>query len=367
MKIDLHLDVTAWVRGPRTSVGLCARRLDAALHRIATNESGLGIKSWTRRNAKSSEIPSLKLESKDLYSRVEKLGWLKSWEGVGGVYHSVDPVLGRLKNSKRVVTAHDCWTLVENPYQAPKFQKYQKKKFETALSRADHVVVPSQHVHDQLVVLKPELKGRLSVIPWGPLMGQETALSPASAPHASVVDAYLTKHRPFFLCVGNLENRKNHDILFRAMESLPEVDLVLVGAKGWGWEAIEKKRQELCAKTPCFWFEGLPTRDMSALYAASLAVVLPSLDEGFGLPACEALYFDKPLVLSQIAPFFEIAGSAALYFDPVKGTKDLRDILAALASDESLRNSWASKALSRKHLFSWELTARAHLALYRRL
>ncbi len=366
-KLDLNLDVTSWIRGPRTSVGLCARRLESSLRRISSVETGLSLSTWTRRAPAKADIPSLSLDSAELLARTKELGVLQKWSGVEGLYHSVDPILSRLKNSRRVMTVHDCWTLWENSYQAPEFQRAQKRKFERSLRRADHVIVPSLHVQSQLVERKPELKGRVTVIPWGPLLSNETAPILAPKGPASVVEAYLAKGRPFFLCVANLEVRKNHELLFRAMESLPELDLVLVGGKGYGWEAVEKRREELCAKTPCFWFQDLSTSDMSALYGASLAVVLPSLDEGFGLPACEAMFFDKPLVLSQIAPFYEIAGSSALYFDPKDGVSDLRQILAALASDASLRSSWASKVLTRKHLFSWELTARAHLTLYRRL
>jgi len=366
-KLALNLDVTSWIRGPRTSVGLCARRLEASLRRISTLETGLSLSTWTRRAPAKSDSALLALDSLELLERTKELGVLQKWSGLDGIYHSVDPILSRLKSSRRVMTVHDCWTLWENPYQAPEFQRAQKRKFERSLKRADHVIVPSLHVQSQLVERKPELKGRVTVIPWGPLLSGEIAPTSQPKTSAGVVDAYLAKGRPFFLCVANLEVRKNHELLFRAMESLPEMDLVLVGGKGYGWEAVEKRRQELCAKTPCFWFQDLSTADMGALYRASLAVVLPSLDEGFGLPACEAMFFDKPLVLSQIAPFYEIAGSSALYFDPKDGVSDLRQILAALAADASLRSSWASKGLTRKHLFSWELTARAHLTLYRRL
>jgi len=364
LKTQLNLDVTSWIRGPRTSIGLCAQRLESELRHNVTLESGVSIETWTRRSPKAQDAEALYLASPETYKHTRKLGFMNAWNGVGGIYHSVDPVLSRLKNSTKVMTVHDCWTLWENSYQDPKFQKIQKRKFERSLGRADHIVVPSKHVAEQLVSRKPEFEGRVTVIPWGPHISPEN-LSESLKP--SAVSAYLDKGRPYFLCVANLEKRKNHEILFRAMEALPQVDLVLVGSKGFGWEDVEKGRRALCMKTPCFFFEGLSSSEIATLYQRSLAVVLPSLDEGFGLPACEAMSFDKPLVLSQIPPFFEIAGSSAIYFDPKEGMLDLRQILASLASDASLRDSWASKVLMRKHLFSWQLTARAHLALYRRL
>lgn len=102
------------------------------------------------------------------------------------------------------------------------------------------------------------------------------------------------------------------------------------------------------------------------LYEKSLALVLPSLDEGFALPVCEGIQFQKPLVLSQINIFYEIAGNAAIYFDPHEGVEDLRRALTVLAEDSQTRALWAAKTLSRQHLFSWELTAREHLKMYRK-
>jgi glycosyltransferase involved in cell wall biosynthesis len=369
MKTRIHIDVTAWVRGPRTSIGLCGRELQAALKRILAKDRDTRLMTWTRRLPRESDVANLKKEDAALFQSTDKLGLFASWRGLGGVYHSVDPILSPLKNSVRVLTVHDTWTLWENPYQAPKFQRLQKRKFERALARADHVVVPSEHSREELIKLKPEFKGRVSVIPWGP----HITPAPASAPQletptpGSVVEAYLAKKRPYFLCVANLEVRKNQDFLLEAMKSLPDVDLVMVGARGYGWEKIEKARQEACATTSCFWFEGVGLEDLRALYRHTLAMVLPSLDEGFGLPACEAIFFDKPLVLSKIVPFYEIAGDSALYFDPVTGLEDLKKILGSLARDEKLRAAWTEKLQSRKHLFSWDLVARAHLALYRKL
>jgi glycosyltransferase involved in cell wall biosynthesis len=231
-------------------------------------------------------------------------------------------------------------------------------------------------VREKLCEHDSNLRSRITVIPWAGFLdrelkgtslhkGGESGTQP-DRPYNSLVEAYLAKKRPFFLCVANFEKRKNHKILFEAMRDLLHVDLVLVGNKGWGWQEVERQRQELCQQNPCFWFQNLAAHDLVRLYEKSLALVLPSLDEGFGLPVCEGIQFQKPLILSQINTFYEIAGNAAIYFDPQEGVEDLRRALTALAEDSQTRASWAAKTLSRQHLFSWELTAREHLKMYRK-
>jgi glycosyltransferase involved in cell wall biosynthesis len=358
----VFLDVTSWVRGPQTSVGLCARRLRESLAKAMSLESAMNLQAVSRNS-----LPKNKTST---FKGVDVFGWKDKFFGFDGIYHSVDPVLPRVKKSKRVMTVHDCWTLWENPYQSADFQKNQRKKFIRSLGRADHIVTPTDHVRKQLVAFDKNLEGRVTVIPWGPLLDYEQKFNEGAVqgpPYASVVEAYLAKKRPYFLCVANFEVRKNHSLLFRAIEKLPDVDLILVGGKGFGWEEVEKERQALCHKVPTFWFHDLDTQELAKLYKNSLALVQPSFDEGFGLPVCEALKFQKPLVLSQINAFYEIAGNAALYFHPIQGEAELTRYLRDLADDVRLRDSWAAKTLQRQHLFSWELTARAHIKLYRDL
>src|SRR5690606_20397451 len=105
------------------------------------------------------------------------------------------------------------------------FQKKQKVKFQRALSRAIHVVVPSAHVAEQLSERAQYPKDRISVIAWGGLSCKKVVNEERSEPpFHSLVDAYLAKKRKFVLCVGNLEVRKNHKLLFRAMEHIKDVD-----------------------------------------------------------------------------------------------------------------------------------------------
>jgi|GEM_PF-1730187 len=374
--MKLHLDLTSWVETPSRSLGLCARRLDESLRRVLSLDSGVQMQAVSRASKSSFPASNTSIDDLEVLKRIEELSWIQKWRGMNGIYHSLDSVLPPLKKSFRISTIHDCWDLQDNPYSDMQVQRKLKKSLLKTIERSDHIVLPTEHVREKLCEHDASLRSRTSVIPWAGFLNRElrgTSLHKAQAgtqpdrPYNSLVEAYLAKGRPFFLCVANFEVRKNHRLLFEAMRGLHHADLVLVGNKGFGWQDIEKQRQDLCSDNPCFWFQNLGAHDLVRLYEKSLALVLPSFDEGFGLPACEGIQFQKPLLLSQINAFYEIAGNAAIYFDPHNGLNDLKRALVGIAEDANLRNSWASKTLARQHLFSWELTAREHLKLYRKL
>lgn len=104
--------------------------------------------------------------------------------------------------------------------------------------------------------------------------------------------------------------------------------------------------------------------DMPALYGAAAACVCPSLIEGFGLPVLEALACGVPTASSDHAALAEVAGDAALLFNPTD-VDGLTAALARLLTDTALRQELRARGLARAQTFSWERTATATLALYR--
>ncbi len=360
--MKIYLDNTAWLRGPLSSIGLSSFWLSKALHKLHQANSDWSVADIAR-------IPVKKTPFILERGPIHKMDFSKRLMGEkNSIYHSLDTILPPFMKGHRVATLHDCWTLAENNWQESKFQKMKKLKLEKALLRADLIVVSTEHVKSQINQLRPDLKSKIRKVPLGPMLNfgdSQGSNNRDNIDKDAPVAKYLAKDRGYFLCVGNFENRKNHSILFEAMRSLKNIDLVLVGAKGFGWEKTAREFEDLSKAVACFHFEGLSSGAMSALYKNCVAVVQPSLDEGFGLPACEALYFDKPLVLSQIDPFYEIAGEAALYFDPITGVEDLKSYLQEISQNAEFAKNLAMKCESRKHLFAWDFIAKSYLKIYR--
>lgn len=122
------------------------------------------------------------------------------------------------------------------------------------------------------------------------------------------------------LMVGTLEPRKRHDLALAAFEQLWDAGeddrLVIVGKQGWHVEELaERVRQHPRQGGNLFWLEHASNADLEHAYRHCSALLQASDAEGFGLPIVEAGRYGKPLLLTDIAVFREIAGNAARYFE----------------------------------------------------
>jgi glycosyltransferase involved in cell wall biosynthesis len=103
--------------------------------------------------------------------------------------------------------------------------------------------------------------------------------------------------------------------------------------------------------------------DMPALYQGARALATPSLWEGFGLPALEAMACGTPVLAAARGALPEVVGEAALLVDPTS-VDALREGLYNLATHDALRGTLAAAGLARARMFSWRRAAEATLAAY---
>jgi alpha-1,3-rhamnosyl/mannosyltransferase len=106
-----------------------------------------------------------------------------------------------------------------------------------------------------------------------------------------------------------------------------------------------------------------PDPDLADLLACAAALVIPSLHEGFGLPALEAMHAGAPVLAARTAGLAEVCGDAARYVDP-RDVESIASGLAELAGVPPLREALRRRGLARAATFSWDRAAVAHVAAY---
>ena len=165
----------------------------------------------------------------------------------------------------------------------------------------------------------------------------------------------------YFLHVGTLQPRKN---LLRLMEAVAWAPapacLVLAGRAGWLSAPIVARARELADRVRLL--EYVPDEDLAGLYSGALALVFPSLFEGFGFPALEAMACGTPVICSNTSSLPEVTGDAALLVDPL----DVGGLLAAMRrvqAEPALRSALRAQGLARVRQFSWERAAQETLAV----
>lgn len=174
--------------------------------------------------------------------------------------------------------------------------------------------------------------------------------------------------RPILLCVAAKRPHKN---LIRLVEAHARLDrasrpvLVLPGYPTPHERELTNRARELGTLEHLRLPHWLAQADLEGLYAAAAALVFPSLYEGFGLPVLEAMRRGVPVGCSDRGSLPEVAGGAALLFDP-EDTGAIHAVLRRLLHDEALREDLRSAGRARAALFTWEATAEATAAVYRR-
>lgn len=253
-----------------------------------------------------------------------------------------------------------------------------------AIRHAAAITVYSEHVRRALLSRFPAAASRTHVIPPGVPV---RFLQPTTETQRGSVRARLHLPPRYLLFVGNLAPRKNLPgvlaafALRRAQD--PDLHLVLAGAPDGNpdakvaralrragipnLKALRPRAQgREAAGSPCervIWTDYVPPEDLPALYAMAEALLFPSFDEGFGLPALEAMACGCPVVCAP-GGAAEVCGEAAMICEPASPAS-IAGALQALHDNPALRRDKLAAGCRRAAQFRWEEAVRKMEALYR--
>jgi glycosyltransferase involved in cell wall biosynthesis len=265
-----------------------------------------------------------------------------------------------------VITVHDLsWIRYPETHPAERVRAMHRY-FEPGLRRASLVITDSHFVRNEVIQEFGVPAERIVTVPLG--------LDPAFRPQStSETDAVLSRigldHGSYFLSVGTLEPRKNMETTVAAYGALPPSlrerhPLVIAGLRGWRTSAMEKALEPLVASGHVRMLGYLERDELAAITAGALAMVYPSIYEGFGLPPLESMGCGVPVIASNVSSLPEVVGDTALLVDPLD-VDALANAMRTMLEDRELRQSLADRALARSARFTWEACTQGIHAAYR--
>ncbi len=257
-----------------------------------------------------------------------------------------------------VLTVHDICYATHPEWFSPRDVRVLSSVVPRSIKQSAHVITVSDAARREIIERYRVPEEKITVIPNGPGRGAQ----PISAEEARLEVSTLGLGGPYLLTVGNLQPRKNLPRLIEAFHrSHLDLDLVIVGPKHY--RADEVIRAATSDPTRIHFTGYVTDRRLAALYRCSTGFVLPSLYEGFGLPAIEAMSHGVPVACSNAGALPEVCGDAAVLFDPLS-VEDMAAALEQIAGDVSVRQRLAKAGRARAATFSWETTARQTVRVY---
>lgn len=165
--------------------------------------------------------------------------------------------------------------------------------------------------------------------------------------------------KPYFLYLGTLKPNKNIPFLLNSFSQFlkikPDYQLVIAGKKGWLFDDIFSTVKKLKIDKQVIFTDFFEETEKWSLYKQAQALIIPSLYEGFGMPALEAMSVGTPAIGSNLASIPEVIGKAGILIDPTK-VDDLVNAMQKI-SQSKIRQKLSKLNLSQAKNFSWQSSA----------
>jgi glycosyltransferase involved in cell wall biosynthesis len=282
----------------------------------------------------------------------------------GDVAHAPTPLFPPRRRRPVVVTVHDAVPYTHPQTLTAHGARWHRRMIERAARHADAVTVPTAAVAAALAETVPGWRPeRVHVLGAGVA---RALLAEPDAGRSSAVRRRLDLPERYLITVATLEPRKGLDTALAALARWPQAPpLLVVGAAGWGGVDVAGAARTAGLREGAVRALGrIPDADLAVVLRGATALVAPSRAEGFGLPLVEAMALGVAVVASDIPPFREVAGDAAVLV-PVADAGALADALAHVVADEGARAGLVSAGHARAADFDWDIVAARAWQLYR--
>jgi glycosyltransferase involved in cell wall biosynthesis len=319
------------------------------LHHVRSYRPGAG--SATRLLAMSAAAVAPRRPARDVPDDLDVL------------HHPVTVPIPRLPGIPTVTTVYDL-----QHHELPGFfsraeRAYRRWAYDGAARAADLVLTTSEYSRERLIEIAGVAPQRTIAIHMGI---DHDRFSPAPSGADGRLRAELDLPERYVAYPANLWPHKNHERLIEALAGAPaDLHLVLTGQDYGKRGELEQRAQRAGVGGRVHHLGYLEPAQVPALYRAAVAMVFPSLYEGFGSPPVEAMACGCPVACSTRGSLAEVAADAALTFDP-ESVDEIAGALERIATDDALRGRLRAAGLANAARFTWDAAARGHVAAYER-
>ncbi|TSC91835.1 MAG: group 1 glycosyl transferase [Candidatus Berkelbacteria bacterium Licking1014_85] len=230
--------------------------------------------------------------------------------------------------------------------------------------RADHIIAISEHTKKDVISLLKIPENKITVIH---LAANENFKPERDKNKLDKIKKKFYTGDHFFLHIGTITPRKNLEFIVRAFSDLAKNEndckLVIAGKKGWFYEKLNEIVEKLGLVNHVIFTGYITEEEKILLYNASIALVFPSIYEGFGFPPLEAMNCGAPVIASHASSIPEVVGEAGILLDP-NDQYAWAQAMKQVMTLGSLRKKMISDGFKQAKKFSWKKTAEKTVRVY---
>jgi len=374
----IGIDVRPFLK-EETGVGVYLKNLLFSLSQVDDqNEYYLFSASWKDRFPLSKVPPLLKKRFRHFRLPVTLInyGWYHwGWPPFDcffgrkmDIVHSPTPIVIPTFGQK-IITIYDLFFLREPKLADKTAGQFFRKRLKKSVDEAQAIITISRSSAQEILSFFPEAEKKVRVI----YLGIDAAFWTLADKEKKAWSRFKQEQglpAEYFLFVGAFEPRKNLPALIKAFHFLQqwgkEEYLVLVGRQGKDFPQVITLSNQLGLGKKVIIKDYTSPAHLRYYYHGAKALIVPSLAEGFGLPLLEAMASGLPIIASQTPAIPEVAGEAALYFDP-RQPEDIATKIEQFLEQPNLKKGLVRAGYQRVNSFTWLETARQTLKVYQEL
>ena len=275
---------------------------------------------------------------------------------------------------KKVCTVHDLAFRAYPETVAKRTRMLLERQLGRTLRRADAVIVVSEFTKRELLKYYPQYPENSIHVVYNGVDSRFFSPREWTEESAEVLGKYGVTSGKFFFYLGTIEPRKNIARMIEAYADASErrrseggevYPLVLGGGRGWYYDEIYAKAEQLGIADRVKFIGYLGRDEMAQLYSHCAAFVFPSLYEGFGSPVAEAMACGAAVITADAASLPEVGGDAAMYCDPLS-RESIAEAFYRMHNAETAQ-LYKDKARAQAARFTWESAARSMRTVYEKV